>query len=293
MKKILFILFFLGTYAIDAQVTSDTIYYDFNNRSVKKKSQATFYTISKTVGKMKVDWSYDMKNIPITREQFILNPNTKQHMYKKWLLHGPSFSWYAKEVLHQEYNYYYGLKQGLYKEFYPSGELLKKDSFALDSLKSSYFYYKDGREFLVYEQGIQDAKPANEVYSPLLLWQHFMPMTSVFLGKPYDIYIKFTVDTEGHAKDFRIVNCDDRAAYKEMLELVKTLPPLLPAVKNNKPIETSILVPVNIVPVINISLKSGYQSFSNKKDNQTQTNDEIPNQGKLYNEAQRMKQYGY
>jgi hypothetical protein len=285
MKKSICIFLLLWTYTVEAQViVADTTYY--NGHIVKKKSQAVCYTIAQTVGKMKVEKTYDIKDNLFAREQYIINPHVRQHGYMKWLLHGPSFFWYTKDVPYKEANYSYGRKQGVFKEFYPSGELLKKDSFALDTLRNSYFYYPNGSEFLVYEQSIQPPKPANEVYSSTFLWHHFAPMMSPFGNKPYDIYIKFTVDTEGVAKDFRIVNCEERALYKEMLELVKTLPRLLPAYKNGVPIETSILVPIyksDIIAIKRPTVRIVRQNDAGFLEG------EAPHQGTLYREDQRLK----
>lgn len=242
MKKILFILLSCSQLLFSQSTVSDTTYHD--GYAMKNKSDATFYSVTNIVGKMKVVRTFDIKDNLISRQQYILNPVVSQRSYNEWLLHGPSFLWYKKDVLHQEASYLYGQKQGIFKDFYPSGALLKKDSFAGGILCSSYFYFENGQTSLVFEQGIKQVRPVNKVYAETALITHFALLELWVLNNPYDVFVCFMVDKKGNPRDFHLINCDDPKANNKMLQLVESLPKLSPAFKKGEPIETMYLVPI-------------------------------------------------
>lgn len=244
MKKALIILLYLSCSQLlfSQNAVSDTTYHDGYVK--KSKSDATFYSVTNIVGKMKVVRTFDIKDNLISRQQYILNPVVSQRSYNEWLLHGPSFLWYKKDVLHQEVNYLYGQKQGIFKDFYPSGALLKQDSFSAGTLCSSYFYFENVQTTLVFEQGIKQVRPVNKAYAETALITHFAPIELWVLNKPHDVYVCFMVDKKGNPRDFHLINCDDPKAYNKMLQLVESLPKLSPAFKKGVPIETMYLVPI-------------------------------------------------
>ena len=266
MKKILFILLSLpwSQLLFSQTAVSDTTYHD--GHATKNKSDATFYSITNIVGKMKVVRTFDIKDNLITRQQYILNSVESQLPFNKWLLHGSSFWWYKKEVLRKEENYLYGREYGVFKEFYPSGALLKKDSFAGGILCSSYFYFENGQMALVFEQGIKQVRPVNKAYAETALMQHFAPIESLVLNNPYDVYVCFMVDKKGNPRDFHLINCDDPKAYKKMHKLVASLPKLSPAFKKGEPIETMYLVPIYISSPFPYRKRQGRTQF-NSDDN--------------------------
>lgn len=286
MNKLRYALLFLSwanaVFAQNAQ--SDTTYHD--GYVMKSKSDATFYSATKIVGKTKAVRIFDMKDNLMSRRQYALNPYVNQSSNNKWLLHGPSFLWYKKDVLHQEENYLFGQKHGIFQEYYPSGALLKKDSFASGTLCSSYFYFENGQMSLVFEQGIKQVKPANEVYAATALRQHFAPIESLVLNNPYDVYVSFMVDKKGNPRDFHLINCDDRKAYKKMLKLAESLPKLSSASKNGVPIETLYLVPIYTSSPFPYRKTKG-RTLLNSNDNFFEN--EQTHQTSLLNEHQRLK----
>lgn len=285
MKKALFILLSLSCSQLlfSQSALSDTTYH--YDRMKESKSDATFYSVTNIVGKMKVVRTFDIKDSLISRRQHILNPAANPASYNKWLLHGPSFLWYKKDVLHQEENYLYGEKHGVFKEFYPSGALLKKDSFAEGILRSSYFYFENGQMNLVFEQGIKQVRPANKVYAETALMQHFAPIEFLVLNNPYDVYVCFMVDKKGNPRDFHLINSDNPKAYKKMLKLAESLPKLLSASKNGVLIETMYVVPIYKSSPFTYKKNQGrmlYNSHDNFFEN------EQTHQTTLLNEQQRL-----
>lgn len=267
MKKILFILLFLSCsqLSFSQSAVSDTTYHD--GHATKNKSDATFYSVANIVGKMKEIRTFDIKDNLITRQQYILNPVVSQRSYNEWLLHGSSFWWYKKEVLHQEENYLYGREYGVFKEFYPSGALLKKDSFAGGILYSSYFYFENGQMALVFEHGLKQVRPVDKVYAETALIRHFAPIKPLVLNNPYDVYVCFMVDKKGNPRDFHLINCDDPMAYNKMLKLVKSLPKLFSSTfKNGVLIETMYVVPIYKFSLFPYRKKQGRTQF-NSNDN--------------------------
>ena len=244
MKKILLILLSLSCSQLlfSQNAVTDTIYH--HGRMMNNKSDAPFYSVTNILGKMKVVSMFDNKDNLISRRQYIINPVVGQHSYYKWLLHGTSILWYKKDVLRREESYLYGHKQGVFKEFYPSGALLKKDSFSAGILCSSFFYFENGQTSLIYEHGIRQVRPVSEAYAETALIQHFAPIESLVLNNPFDVYVSFMVDKKGNPRDFHLINSDDPKAYKKMLKLAETLPKLSAALKNGEPIETAYLIQI-------------------------------------------------
>ena len=246
MKTTLCASFLLWVSSVSAQIV-DTVYLDAINMMVKNKTKASYMLISHTENKTKTEQIFDIKGnlLSISQSRFVKNWNSvKKDSVSKWLLHGNYTAWFANKNIKKKEQYYSGLRQGESYEFYPTGEILRKNIFQLGILQGSHFYYENGQSFLICEKGIELARLPNQGVVNMFLYKQFKPYFGDFKDEPNDVFIKFVIGIDGIPKDFRIINSTKRRAYKGMINVFRNLPRFIPAQRDNLPIETAILLPV-------------------------------------------------
>jgi len=58
------------------------------------------------------------------------------------------------------------------------------------------------------------------------------------------IYVKCTVEPNGELKEFKIIRSLDPYCDREAIKAIKQMPNWVPAIKNDKPVRSEIVIPV-------------------------------------------------
>jgi MORN repeat variant len=189
--------------------------------------------------------------------------------FKEGVLYGVSKTYYETGVLREESPFENGQKQGEFKEYYTSGQLMRKTIFEKNVFQNAYFYTEFNEVFLIGEQGMFRAKTRENKPIEAFLGQYFASIGELVRNNQGNVYIKLVIGTDGKARDFRLINVQNKTdlakATQKMYKLSQNLPVFQPAKKDNVALETSVLVLVVSPPVPSLTHSTHRGSYEDSQ----------------------------
>lgn len=280
MKEQIYILFFLlGLLQSKAQNTE--VFFGNIDKVRATKGEIIYKWVTTIEDREKIEQLFNKKGTMLksTPYFFIKNWNPiKKDSVSKWIKHGIEIVWDEGKIKSTEAQFRLGFPHGYSKTYYPTGELIKKDSFYHGVLQNSYFYYDTGESFLTYEKEIEDVSLPQKKDVMAFLKDHFSSVYYLLAYEPNPIYLKLTIGTDGIAKDCRIIKSNNSKAKRLFAELAQKVPKFYPAFKDGEPIEQTILLSITrYTSSNNMPLRNGQFNTEN-----------LPYERTLYNREKMM-----
>lgn len=174
------------------------------------------------------------------------NGNLKiQKFYTGNLLNGEEKNWDSMGNLTKTIEYKNGYKYGQFNTYYANGKLKRKDVYKNDSLIKGRCFNRSGRDTLYYDYLEPPIFQGGiKAFKEFILKELKYPEEAKNLNIEGEVYIKFTISTDGKVTRTTIIKEDKTYFNQEAIRVVKMSPTWIPGRKDGQPSEFSITIPI-------------------------------------------------